>query len=152
MVEETGRELVPNSSDFSMELLQTVCRVHAARIRNAVEQLNPIVLIDTDVYTTQSYSMLRFGRYLDLGELEWSASDADLRFYLHVSAPFVQDGTRLHSHLRSELDKIHYQTLQAFSQDYMVIHGSWQERLSQIQHLIQKKFDALAAKLLSGDN
>ncbi len=137
LVDETGRQLIPNSNSFTKDDLRKVAFHHASRIRSACDNLSPLVLIDTDVHITQSYAKYRFGEYLDLPYDIYQANRAHLYFYLDATLDLSQDGTRLDQAERLHLDAIHRMTLRHFGIKFSEVGGSWKSRLHHIVNEIQ---------------
>ena len=94
------------------------------------------MIVDTDVYITQSYAKFTFGNYLKLPKQIYQANRADLRLYLNAEVPFVQDGTRLSEDRRNELDRSHRATLAHFGVAFTEIGEDWTMRR-------QKALDAI---------
>lgn len=129
LVEEVGRQLIPDSTACTMADLHRVACQHAEAIQAAQSALAPLVIVDTDVYVTQSYAQFTFGQQLELPQEIYAPSDAHRRLYLDASVPHVQDGTRLPEQQRNRLDLSHRATLRAFNQPYLEITGSqWDRR------------------------
>ena len=53
---EAAREIIANSNSFSIDDLFLVASEHAKQIDKAVLGNSPLVIIDTDIHTTKSYS------------------------------------------------------------------------------------------------
>lgn len=134
VVSEVGRELIADSSHFSLDDLYRVAEGHAQAIANTQKNSSQLLILDTDVYITQSYARFAFDRQLELNTDIYSLNRTDLRLYLNAEAPYIQDGTRLPEHDRNRLDYYHRQTLDLFRQDYREITGShWEERTRQAE-------------------
>jgi HTH-type transcriptional repressor of NAD biosynthesis genes len=133
LVEEIGREVISNSEEYSKDSLLEIVDLHAKNIDSAVSVMSPLIVIDTDVYITQSYSMFAFGEYLDLSDWVYSANRADLRLYLESSVGFFQDGTRMAKSQREKLDICHQNTLDHFDIDIHELTGSYEQR-NEIAH------------------
>lgn len=128
LVSETGRELIPNSKTFSMEHLYKVVEAHSQKIVDASKGAKPLVIIDTDLHITNSYSLFTFGRELDLSVDEYQKMKADLYLYLNLDVPHVQDGTRLSKRQRDLLDQSHRNILAKYKVSMMELSGSWEQR------------------------
>lgn len=140
LVEEVGREVVPDSSDFSELNLCTIAQQHAQQITRKSKELNPLVFVDTDIHITQSYSRFQFGKYFQVEEAIWEANKADHYFYLAADFPFIQDGTRMEEAERNRLDVFHRETLAHFGVSYQSIKGSWEERFASMDGIISDCF------------
>ena len=135
LVEETGREIIEDSTDFDVQDLETVIFEHARRIEAAVEELKPFIIIDTDIHITQSYAKFQLGEYLEeVPDEIFDLNRADHYFYLTVNFPFTQDGTRLPVKERNFLDKYHRATLKDYKIENKIqdIDGDWEERLQKM--------------------
>lgn len=119
LVSEVGREIVPHSSKYSVTDLMKIASLHAQNIETSKNDLNPFVILDTDVYITQSYCYFQFGKYLELDENIYTTNKAALRLYLSAKNSFIQDGTRMDEVVRNQLDVCHRNTLVYFDQDYL---------------------------------
>ncbi|OYU97352.1 MAG: cytidyltransferase [Bacteroidetes bacterium B1(2017)] len=131
-VEESARDIIANSKAFSFSDLERVAKEHSLRITNSCSGESRLVIIDTNVYTTISYSRFVFGQELDLEEDIYATNTANLYLYLDKEIEFVQDGTRLTEDERNLLDFSHRQVLRENSIDFIEISGTWQERFEQV--------------------
>jgi HTH-type transcriptional regulator, transcriptional repressor of NAD biosynthesis genes len=139
LVEEAARELIVDSNDFSENDLVKVAQAHAEAILVAKQELNPLVIIDTDVYITQSYADFKLGKPLDLPNYIYQLNQPDLRLYLDASVPHIQDGGRLSESDRNQLDHFHRKTLANYHQDYSEVTGSdWEKRSARAQYLVER--------------
>lgn len=131
---EAGRDIVDDSTNFSIEDLYTIAQVHANSIRSGDA---PLLIIDTDIHITISYGEFAFGHTMQVPEEIFAANKADLYLYLANDVPFVQDGTRLDEAARNQLDISHRQILDKFHIPYKLITGNWEQRFSQSVNLIK---------------
>lgn len=138
LVDEVGRDVVENSNAFGEKELQIIASHHASRIDSAKKTLEPIVLIDTDIHITQSYSHFKFGKYMDIATEINIRNQSDLKLYLNPDLPFFQDGTRLNAEDRLLLDRSHKETLAHFNTDYIEVSGDWNSRYTQSLKLIKQ--------------
>jgi HTH-type transcriptional regulator, transcriptional repressor of NAD biosynthesis genes len=139
LVEEAGRELIADSNHFTEADLIKVANTHAEAILVAKKQLNPFVIIDTDVYVTQSYADFTLGKVLDLPNHIYQLNQPDLRLYLDASVPHIQDGGRLSESDRNQLDHYHRKTLEKYQQDYCEIIGNnWKDRSATARFCVEK--------------
>lgn len=141
LVEEVGREIIPDATCFTIDDLRKVATEHAANINKACRGLKPFVFIDTDIYITQSYAKYQFGKYLDVDKGIYDMNRADMYFYLHKDLQFSQDGTRLAEENRNALDTFHQKTLEKFEVDYIDVEGTWDDRLDKIKSVIKREFN-----------
>lgn len=139
LVEEAGRQLIADSNNFTEGDLVKVAKAHADAILVAKNQLNPFVIIDTDVYITQSYADFTLGKVLDLPKDIYQLNQPDLRLYLDASVPHIQDGGRLSESDRNRLDHYHRKTLKKYHQSYSDVTGKdWEKRSSVAQERVEQ--------------
>jgi HTH-type transcriptional regulator, transcriptional repressor of NAD biosynthesis genes len=148
LVEEVGREKIQDSNCFTEEDLYAVAIAHAEAISIAKKQLQPLVIVDTDVYITQSYADFAWGKTLNLPHNIYMHNQPDLRLYLDASVPYFQDGGRLSEENRNQLDLYHRKTLSVFDQGYSEITGDdWGARSAAAECLVEGLFKNIMARL-----
>ncbi len=125
---ETAREIIPFSNNFQYSDLNTVVVAHASQISKAVLLDCPLVIIDTDIYTTMSYAQFRFTKALTPNSNLLAVNKAHLYLYLNNDVAYVQDGTRLSEDDRNRLDLSHRRILNERAIAIQEIKGSWQQR------------------------
>ena len=135
---EAGRDIIANSNSFSINDLQFVATEHANRIHLAITGNSPLIIIDTDIYTTMSYCRHFFQEELDISEPVRRANTADLYLYLNNDVPFFQDGTRLDEAERDLLDLSHRQVLRDNNIEPIEISGNWEERYTKALAAVEK--------------
>lgn len=128
---EAAREIIANSNSFSFEDLHLVAKEHSKLIDQAVLGESPLVIIDTDIHITKSYSKFIFGKDLKVGTDIYNSNKANLYLYLNNDVEYEQDGTRLSETERNLLDISHREVLTANKINLIEIHGNWQERFEQ---------------------
>ena len=142
-VSEVGREIIANSNSFDFEDLRTVAEEHSKQIEKTVAGNSPLVIIDTDIHITKSYSRFTFNRELETTEEVYNTNKSDLYLYLNNDVKFVQDGTRLNELDRNRLDLSHRLILAEHKIEYIEIRGDWDMRfelaIKSINELIEKK-------------
>lgn len=140
---EAGRDIIPDSNDFSINDLYLVADEHARRIRESETKESPLVIIDTDIHITKSYGRFTFNEVLILDEHVYDVNKADLYLYLSNDVEFVQDGTRMDEIERNKLDISHREMLKEHNIPYIEISGNWDERfekaVDKIDRLIEGK-------------
>jgi HTH-type transcriptional repressor of NAD biosynthesis genes len=130
-VMEAGRDLIPDSNEFSINDLHLVAREHARRIEEAAAGSSPLVIIDTDIHITKSYCRFSFEKDLDVPDEIYRSNKAQLYLYLNNDVDYFQDGTRLSKKERDRLDGFHRQVLQEANINIVEIKGNWEERFQQ---------------------
>jgi HTH-type transcriptional repressor of NAD biosynthesis genes len=130
-VTEAGRDLIPDSNEFSIHDLHLVAREHAKRIDEAAAGSSPLVIIDTDIHITKSYCRFSFEKDLEVSEEIYLSNKAQLYLYLNNDVEHFQDGTRLSREERDRLDLFHRRVLQEANINIVEIKGNWNERFQQ---------------------
>jgi len=142
IVAEVGRELVENSNSFQFETLHLIAYAHSKRINNAVLGKNPLIIIDTDIHITKSYSKFTFAKELNVNDDIYNSNKGDLYIYLNNDVKYVQDGTRLNEADRNSLDISHREILEQYNIDFVEISGNWNQRfekaVNEIDNLMSK--------------
>ncbi|MDU1891777.1 MAG: AAA family ATPase [Dysgonomonas sp.] len=140
---EAGRDLIPDSTDFSFNDLYLVAEEHARRIGNAEKGDSPLLIIDTDIHITKSYGYFSFDKELQVDKNTYEKNMADLYLYLNNDVKYVQDGTRMSEKERNKLDLSHRKTLSEHNIPIVEITGNWDERfekaIMEINKLIEKR-------------
>lgn len=139
---EAGRDLIPDSNEFTEADLQEVAWEHTRRIRLAQDAGKALLLIDTDIHITRSYARFALNLELAVPDEVVDANRAQLYLYLNNDVPFVQDGTRLTETERNLLDASHRQILAEEGIPYVEISGNWEERFQQALEAIRERFNA----------
>ena len=107
---ELGRDLIPNASTCTINDLKHVGVEHAKNIIKCTRLANKILIVDTDLTITKSYSNFLFGEVPKYEPWVEQANKMDFYIYLKGSSvPFIQDGTRLSQNDRMELEKSHWE-------------------------------------------
>lgn len=136
VVLEAAREIIENSNTFTVEDLHLVAAEHAKRIDRSLLGDSPLVIIDTDIHTTKSYSLFTFEKELVVSAGICKSNKANIYLYLNDDVDFLQDGTRLNEAERNLLDLSHRRVLQDHSIAIIEIRGSWEERfLSAVEEI-----------------
>lgn len=139
-VSEVGREIVENINTCQQEDLLRISETHARKILLKEKDLNKMLIIDTDINITKSYSKFLFNQELEVENWIDDANKCDLYLYLDNDAPFIQDGTRLSESDRNKLDNFHKKQLNKTGIDYVIINGSWNQRFEKSLKLINEQF------------
>ena len=148
LVLEAGREIIANSNTFTFADLNLVAIEHAKRIDKTILADSPLVIIDTDIHTTKSYSRFTFERKLEITAEIYNSSRANIYLYLNKDVEYFQDGTRLNEEKRNLLDLSHRQILKDHNIKIEEINGNWEQRFQksveqinrQIANSVQKQW------------
>ncbi len=138
LVREAAREIIADSKAFSFEDLQLVAVEHSKRIIQTVLSNSPLVIIDTDIHTTKSYSRFSFGRELEVNAEIDNSNNSNLYLYLNNDVEYLQDGTRLSEAERNSLDLSHRQVLKDYNIEIIEINGNWEKRFKKAVEQINK--------------
>lgn len=125
---ETARDIIDDSNAFTQQDLDRVVKEHTKNIIQSIRGDNAMVIIDTNVHTTESYSQFVFARVLKIDQNTYEENKAHLYLYLNNDVPHYQDGTRLNERERNRLDISHRKILKDHSITVTEITGNWQER------------------------
>lgn len=136
-VPEMAREVIGKTEDVQFDHLLQIATLHAKTINEKTSIANKLLICDTDVYITRSYSKFLFNRPLELPEWVERANHFDLHIFLDTDCPFIQDGTRLSEAERNRLSYYHKTELQEAHIPFVVITGNWQQRFNKSVTLIE---------------
>lgn len=138
LVSEAARDIIANSNDFCFDDLHVVATEHARRIEKAILGDSALVIIDTDIHTTKSYSLFTFQKQLETSVDIYNANRADIYLYLNNDVEYSQDGTRLSEGERNLLDHSHRLVLKDHNIDIIEINGNWEQRFQKAVAQINK--------------
>lgn len=139
-VPEMAREVIETTEEVVFDDLLKIATLHAATIDERLPLANKILICDTDVNITKSYSKYLFNRPLIVPEWIDAANQFDLHLFLDTDCPYVQDGTRLSEAERNALSGYHEEQLRENGVAYVKIGGSWEERFEQAKAVIKETF------------
>lgn len=137
-VSEAGRDIIANSNSFTFDDLYLVATEHAKRIDKSILADSPLVIIDTDIHTTKSYSLFTFEKELEISTDIYNSNRANIYLYLNNDVEYIQDGTRLSEAERNLLDLSHRQVLKDHNIDIIEVKGDWNERFEKAVVQINK--------------
>lgn len=145
---EAGRDLIADSNTLTINELYLVAREHANRIDQANLSWSPLLIIDTDIHTTKSYSRFTFQKELEISAAIYESNRANLFLYLNNDVKYVQDGTRLTETNRNLLDLSHRQVLADHKIDFIEITGNWDERFEKVVKHINELIHFRSARVV----
>ncbi len=115
-----------------------IARGQAASEDALARQANRIMFCDTDLLTTVIWSKKLFGQCPEWIEKQALERNYDLYLLMNVDVPWVADSVRYFpSERRGFLERCR-SMLKKTGRPYVVISGSWQERLSQARRAVAK--------------
>ena len=138
-VVEAAREIIANSNSFSIDDLFLVASEHAKQIDKVVLGNSPLVIIDTDIHTTKSYSNFIFQKELVVSNEIYKSNKANLYLYLNNDVEYFQDGTRLSEAERNLLDISHRHVLTVHKVNIVEINGNWEQRFQKAVEKINRQ-------------
>jgi HTH-type transcriptional regulator, transcriptional repressor of NAD biosynthesis genes len=136
LVPEVGRDMIPNSSECTQTDLFRVAKAHAEIIEKKMQIARRLIIIDTDLHITQSYSRFLFNSEICVSSEIIELNKADLYLYLDNDAPYVQDGTRLDRIQRDALDSAHKSYIDQIGLNYTLLTGSFDEKYHKAERLV----------------
>lgn len=140
-----AREILEKTKDCTPAHLLEIATLHARTIGQKTGMANRLLIIDTDITITESYSRYLFETDLIVDDWIREANKGDLYFFLETDCPFVQDGTRLDETERNKLSVYHQEQLRKKNIKYISIGGSWENRFtSMIDNINRHYFPAHA--------
>ncbi|NII24481.1 AAA family ATPase [Pseudoflavitalea sp. X16] len=139
-VPEMAREVIETTEEVVYDDLLKIATLHATTINERVKQANKILLCDTDVNITKSYSRYLFKRELVVPGWIDAENRFDLHLFLATDCSYVQDGTRLSETERNVLSGYHERQLQESGIAYVTIRGNWEQRFERAKAVIQETF------------
>lgn len=116
---ELGREIVQSSEKTTLQDIAKIGVEHAKHIMKHVRLSNKILIVDTDLTITMSYSNFLFGEVPKFEPWVEKANEFDLYIYLEPTAPYVDDGTRFDLETRNRLAESH---LKMFEERGITLH------------------------------
>jgi HTH-type transcriptional regulator, transcriptional repressor of NAD biosynthesis genes len=143
---EAGRDIIANSNSFTFDDLHHVATEHAKRIDKSILADSPLVIIDTDIHTTKSYSRFTFEKELEISANIYNSNKANLYLYLNNDVEYIQDGTRLCEVERNLLDLSHREVLTDHNIEIIEVKGDWVERFEKAVEEINKLIATIGKK------
>ncbi len=139
LVEETGRVLVEHSNLCTLKDLINIAQQHTQAIKRSIEEsFGPLLILDTNIITTQSYADFLFQTKLSTTVEQEAANAGDVYLYLNNDCPYHQDGTRLNVKMRNKLHWSQLDYLEKRNIPYCLISGSWENRMDRSVQIIDK--------------
>lgn len=138
-VNEIGREIISHSNSLNIDDLNRVVIEHAKCIDEVVNQGDPLIIIDTNIFTTMSYAKLFLTEDIDINLDTFRSHEADLYLLMTNEVDFIQDGTRLSESDRNRLDVSLRSILHDFNINFIEIGGdNWDKRFEDAKKHIER--------------
>jgi HTH-type transcriptional repressor of NAD biosynthesis genes len=141
LVAETARNIIANSNNFNYTDLLKIAKEHAQNIEKSIAA-HHLLIIDTDIHITNSYSKHFFNKELIVDKEIYESNRASLYLYLKNDVEYIQDGTRLNKADRDLLDISHRNNLKQHQIQTIEIFGNWLERFEKSKKYINKLIEA----------
>ena len=126
-VPEVARELI-TSNDFTVNDIIRIGHAQTERVKEKLKTANKFLFCDTDLITTQIYSMKYLGTVPEiLFELE-KEIQYDKYFLFDIDVAWVADGLRDLDNQRDEMMKIFEEELLKRKIQFIRVKGNWKER------------------------
>ena len=138
-VPEVARDIVAHTDTVVFEDLNRIAEAHAKKIEIEIKKANKILIIDTDLIITKSYSLFLFGKELTTSDWIEKLNQNNLYLFLETDCPFIQDGTRLDEETRNTLSLHHKQVFKNNGVTLNFISGSWEDRFQKAVKIIEDK-------------
>lgn len=139
-VPEVARDIMEHTKDCTYEHLQIIAELHAKAIWQKQKEANKILISDTELFITKSYSQFLFKKELEAEKWISDANKFDLYIFLENDCPYVQDGTRLDKKERDRLSEQHKNFFQKNNIALVPVGGDWENRFERCIEIIDEKF------------
>jgi HTH-type transcriptional repressor of NAD biosynthesis genes len=140
-VPEVAREMLI-TNDFTVEEIIRIGHAQTQRVLELAKTANKIMFCDTDLITTQIYSKHYLGIVPDvLYDLEKKVK-YEKYFFFDIDVPWIADGLRDLGDRRDDMKQIFLNELQLRKIDFVMVHGSHEQRDSIIHSEVQKIIQA----------
>jgi len=120
--------LDPKGGHCSQQDIPLIARGHAAAEAALVRQANRVLICDTDALTTTLWSEMLFNNVPEEVLSRANAAAYDMTLLLSPDCPWVDDGTRFHSHRRLWFHGRCIEELNLRKRPFVEISGEWDER------------------------
>jgi len=134
---ELGRDIVTTSSETSLEDINKIAYEHAKHILRYTRQANKLLIVDTDLTITKSYSRFIHGEIPKFDPWIEKVNQFDLYIYLEPTAPYIDDGTRFSKIIR---DKLAYHHLEMFGEQGIKVNSFDFDQTISIERAYEKRF------------
>jgi HTH-type transcriptional repressor of NAD biosynthesis genes len=136
-VPEVAREMI-TTNNFTVDDIIRIGNAQTERVLEYTKLANKLLFCDTDVIITQIYSRHYLGVVPDiLFELEKQVK-YEQYFFCDIDVPWIEDGLRDLGHLRQDMRRIFMEELTKRNIDFILLHGSFEERERLIKDSINK--------------
>ena len=138
-VEEFAKQVIDaKHGDICYEDMETIVKGHHEAIEEALQQVTPLLFVDTDAITSKLWSNELFGKESPTIEKYIAKQHFDYYLLLDVDLPWVND---IHRYRPNERDSFFHkceEQLVKRKKDYTIIHGKNSQRLENAISCIEK--------------
>lgn len=143
-VPEMAREIIEETENCTYGDLLKIAALHTKTISEAILVANKLLIVDTDLNITKSYSRFLFNKELNVEPWIEELNQFDLYLFLEPDCEYVQDGTRLSVEERNKLSKHHIKFFQDKGIRFISIRGNWENRFIESCKIIEETFAPLS--------
>jgi HTH-type transcriptional regulator, transcriptional repressor of NAD biosynthesis genes len=138
-VEEYARGLLDfKNGKCDYDDIEKIALGHRASEQALARQANRILFSDTDLLTTTVWSNVLFGTCPAWIYAAADATNYDLYLVTDIDVPWVDDNQRYFSDIRQEFLDLCIQALEQRNRPYIMISGTWDQRLSKAIQAVEK--------------
>lgn len=138
-VEEYARGLLDfKNGRCDYDDIEKIALGHRASEQALARQANRILFSDTDLLTTTVWSNVLFGTCPAWIYAAADATNYDLYLVTDIDVPWVDDNQRYLSDIRQEFLDLCIQALEQRNRPYILISGTWDQRLSKAIQAVEK--------------
>jgi len=142
-VPEMAREIIEETENCNYDDLLKIAELHAKTIFESILVANKLLIVDTDLNITKSYSQFLFNKELNVDPWIEEVNQFDLYLFLEPDCDYVQDGTRLAIVERNKLSDQHKRFFQTQNISFTSISGDWETRFIESCKIIDNTFSSL---------
>jgi NadR type nicotinamide-nucleotide adenylyltransferase len=141
-VEEYARGLLDFQNGQCNDLgdIERIARGHRASEHALARQANRVLICDTDLLTTSVWSNALFNTCPQWLYDAIDATSYDLYLVTDIDVPWVDDNQRFFSEQRQGFLDLCLQALKQRNRPYMMINGTWDERLARAIRAVENLF------------
>lgn len=137
-VEEYARDLLaPKNGQCDYEDLEKIAVGQRASEEAMARQANKVLFCDTDLLTTTVWSNVLFNTCPAWLYAAADAMNYDLYLVTAIDVPWIDDQQRYLSAQRQEFFDLCIQALEQRHRPYIIINGSWEERLTKAINAVE---------------
>lgn len=134
-----------NSIDtYSLNDLDHIYKQQLQSEKELLLKADHLLFCDTTVLSGKIWSEIVFGETSEFISKEVSESTYDLFLLCNVDVPWVQDDQRKNEADRMQIFDKHLQELKSLNAEYVIINGSWEERIKQSIKVIDNFLKSVA--------